>query len=766
MDEIYFPMDESAATEQSATAPNTGGYPIPRHEIGGRNALTASKPAGKLREPTHFTPFYHQTEEKQLRAIQFDQKRLLRQADICKTRKHDRKHHKLRGFSGPVPKPGSDAFDQAVDYAHSKRTRTQKDSKPKPTFTTFQDDITEMHSLQPAPASQSAADDADQQLELNGIVWDEEPTLEPDSKRIFPVQAIDEDMDCSPFKLVILEDQDELVRITAARLRAEAASCMAISQRNSNDFHYARGAASLFFYPGYIFYNVLFHSCILAPVYEECIKHVPYLGIFFAHLLGMIESLGYYKCGRLSLTLSVVHYLKHMASVYMPLPLAILLHMVHNAVAYYLADPEFRNYILAMHYKPGSQHGRRSMASGKVAFKTYKHAVLATQEVTLSAPSPSTSNTIDKGKERAQADIVSMGLATPDTVITTPAVRPIQPKEVVEPVAKPVAGVKKDMTPPQEHVRDGVRPTIAHLDEWLDESYPGASTKYLTDFISDNDYDHRILSKVTTPCDRYRMYICKWKIVSRVECTLFSWLSGPGAGQGWLDWLENRPRETTQTIYFCPHLISIALNDTPLRTNIDALKSNARSKISRTPALNIPDRLDAEVMAGSELLYVIIAQSQLNSSWVPINGPFGTQWSGTASKTILRANTESIRRFTPSDIGPMKPTYSVRSRSYSTRSTYKVLLRHGCGLVISVASTLALFLVTLLSLWTEMTRILSNVVLLNACAAILSRSILTSCLISFILLIIGLKLTLPPSRSKRSTSGSRMLHILGHEKRN
>lgn len=71
-----------------------------------------------------------------------------------------------------------------------------------------------------------------------------------------------------------------------------------------------------------------------------------------------------------------------------------------------------------------------------------------------------------------------------------------------------------------------------------------------------------------------------------------------------------------QRIEFCPHMLTEVIEDYNLKTNLDIVQTNTKSKLARLTSLPVRDAAQHSYQVGSELLVSGVAQDQLNCARV------------------------------------------------------------------------------------------------------------------------------------------------------
>lgn len=268
-----------------------------------------------------------------------------------------------------------------------------------------------------------------------------------------------------------------------------------------------------------------------------------------------------------------------------------------------------------------------------------------------------------------------------------------------------------------DNTLDGIHPTVECLSRYLSEVHPKTeswvdallhfrlpkrlaetdSIEYLTHKF--NGVDKRLVSDSLVEMVKRPLVIGRWTYHAPVEYTEHKWI------RSWRDSLTGVIPMEERVVYFCPHLVSNTLRDMPLKTSIEAVRANSRQRLLRCAGLPLADNLAAEVVAGSEAVVEALCLSgQLNSSVVGELSLFDLQ--------SCRNDWGAVPPFSPQErptplvIEPARPTCRSRRPATSVINVWTAytIVSHARKTIGCIRA--AMFLVTLLSLWTEMTRTL------------------------------------------------------------
>lgn len=492
-----------------------------------------------------------------------------------------------------------------------------------------------------------------------------------------------------------------------------------------------------------------FHVVILAPIYEELLKHIPLYGLAVACTLGYLEAYINYKIGRLTLFGALLHFSKHAATSQLSLPMAITLHFINNLYVFMHDQHMGVSDAISSHlmmFKPGQHMGKKRIMKTKV-FNIKKWLVKAAPDILNQEQKISSDVWLDKAKESVEACglIPSTSARPPPSVVT----QQIEQQPIKETPVKPALPL----------VRDGVRPTVEYLNCWLSNNFnEKCYTTEIEYTVHDTrDEDLRVLPDTQNKCDPRHVILGRWSYVVETPRTLWEWLRGPDKSEdeSFDEWLNLVPQYES-TYWFCPHLVTCGVREIPLNTNLDAIKANARARILRIPTLNLADTLTAAVLAGSELMTVIIAQDQLNSMWVPDQGPFGTQWFGTGSPGQYLEYSVQTGKFTQSAQGQMKQgsrRLHLSSSANFSPLNFSSIRKYPGDLLIFVASMLSSSPVMALSLLIAIIQRLLPAALPSVWAAIFPTQTPHSSISSENLFYIGFALILLRSQLQALMSG-------------
>jgi hypothetical protein len=286
---------------------------------------------------------------------------------------------------------------------------------------------------------------------------------------------------------------------------------------------------------------------------------------------------------------------------------------------------------------------------------------------------------------------------------------------VVKKVEKPVV-VEAPKPPPQP--LDGYRLSITAADQYLLETHgtiplSGLEPRPRAKTLS---MRHRVVAPSSSValsnlhCDKVDqpIVLVDWTYSYQPELTYLDRIVGYFVG--------GLAEPEVRTVIYSPHLVTCALREYPLDTNIDIARDSARGMITRITSVKLDDRLDAAVLAGSELvLQVAITEGSLNSMWVPDAGLSGTPWYGTGLNEAFQEGWERTPKFTQLDIAPWRPTCHDPNPYYWRRRMYLKLARGLGALLTSVVLILALYLAMPRFLVTAVTLTLYGVVWVSGC---------------------------------------------------
>jgi hypothetical protein len=315
--------------------------------------------------------------------------------------------------------------------------------------------------------------------------------------------------------------------------------------------------------------------------------------------------------------------------------------------------------------------------------------------------------------------------------------QPVEPvrileKPVVEKVVVPVPGTSKgkepadeaplpkpavDVPAPKEDVksvfeelpeitlRDGFRPKLDRLKIFMAELFRGCVVHDLAyTHYAAKDLDQRLLNTHVYKRDMGNVVV--GRLLYQYREWLGLWVSWTGLLSGALTLYEAFFGVLKQSeFHFVPHLVSIALSDTSIITNPSVALANARAKLSRTPQLNIPDILHADLAAGSEFVYWFATFDQLNNARVVNADQCTTRWYSVGSDTAS-VEFDKYGRCSQSDIDQVTPIFPAQYPKQWTAPTSEYRTPAKYGLSITGVSILAVSLVIPHCLRTVMTQIL------------------------------------------------------------
>lgn len=287
-----------------------------------------------------------------------------------------------------------------------------------------------------------------------------------------------------------------------------------------------------------------------------------------------------------------------------------------------------------------------------------------------------------------------------ETVTTTVTTTVPAPQEQL-PASRPVQDIELPDVPTYvpvivpEQLLDGVRPEITALSKGLAMlGYKGESTITVSDVLLGEDNvpnyncklsytttaqmteDRRLLIDRVIPLVNKRVVVGLWEFDT--------------VDSNWRQWLCGRATCAHYNVMFCPHLVSQALHETPNNNNLETLKANMRQRILRgASGVALTDRLVSDVIAGSEIVAIVMASNQLNFTIAPVSNPDLNQW--------LRQGESSLEliggRLTHLGTGLLKPNLSDHNQSYSSSRRREFCRYVGLVLRIIVCSLLGMYMV-------------------------------------------------------------------------
>lgn len=177
------------------------------------------------------------------------------------------------------------------------------------------------------------------------------------------------------------------------------------------------------------------------------------------------------------------------------------------------------------------------------------------------------------------------------------------------------------------HVLDGIRPTREALDAILGVIFPGRECilsalsnlrlpAHLARTVSLDYFNHH-MSGDSRPCgDLLIPKLDKPVVVGKWVFYAPKVYPDYPTVHKFVDSVLQRDSVELHTVLFAPHLVTMGTREIPLQTSLDTVRLNARARLLRCAGVAIQDRINAQVVAGSELVTLAVAPGlrQLNSS--------------------------------------------------------------------------------------------------------------------------------------------------------
>jgi hypothetical protein len=242
-----------------------------------------------------------------------------------------------------------------------------------------------------------------------------------------------------------------------------------------------------------------------------------------------------------------------------------------------------------------------------------------------------------------------------------PAAPPAQqkPDAVILEIRKTKRSLRKpSKVPVPKRALDGEHPATGLLDEnfykLTGELIRTTSLKYSTVKYRG---DFRLSSLTMTPVLEEDYVLGSWITdmnpigwLGKASLKVAEWLgfgrSGDAENKAWKLIAKFMGPNDHREILFAPHLVSCAIADSRNETSIDVLKANTRARLMRISSFPLEDTIAIRVLAGSELVGILVAMTVLNLRGAVSSGRYTAHWSETDSENYQLGSLAPMPRFT------------------------------------------------------------------------------------------------------------------------